>query len=333
MEPKAGRSKLASLALLVGVIGTSLAIVALFFPTTPEVIVCEDGVCGPPGADGLPGLPGVDGEPGECGPQGIPGPDGECGPIGPEGPEGPPGAQGPEGAPGECGPVGPDGPPGAPGVPGIDGECGPVGPEGPQGPQGIMGLQGPQGPQGLDGARGPTGPQGPAGPAGGFGDYGSFYDINTHIITTTPMVVPLGVTDLSKGVTITNGHEIRFATAGVYDIQFSLQLLYDAATAAKKYSTVTLWLSKNGTGSANWVPNTSTDVILGGADIAARRSVEAWNFFVEAQPGDFAVLMIVAEKNVPGDLVKIFSGPSANCTEGCQIPQIPSTILTVNQVG
>jgi hypothetical protein len=310
--------------LLIGILGTSLAVVALFFPTTPEVIVCRDGVCGPAGPEGPPGAQGLDGDPAECGPEGIRGEDGECGPVGPEGP---PGAQGPQG---ECGPVGPEGAPGLPGADGVDGACGP---EGPQGPQGVTGLQGPMGLQGPEGPRGLTGPQGPAGPAGGFGDYGSFHDVLTHTITTTPMPVPVGVTDFAKGVSIQNGHQITFSTAGVYDIQFSLQLLYDAASAAKKYSTVTLWLSKNGIGQANWVPNTSTDVILGGASIDARRSVEAWNFFVEAQPGDFAVLMIIAEKNQVGDQVKIFSGPSANCTEGCQIPQIPSTILTVNQVG
>ena len=327
MEPATRASRLAPLALLMGILGTSLAVVALFFPTTPDIIVCEDGVCGPVGPEGPPGAQGPQGVEGDCGPEGIRGEDGECGPTGPVGPSGEPGAQGPAGPQGECGP---EGAPGLPGADGIQGECGPVGPEGPQGPQGLqglMGLQGPEGPRGL------TGPQGPAGPAGGFGAYGSFYDVATHTVTTTPMPVPLGVTDFAQGVTIFDGHKITFSTAGVYDIQFSLQLLYDVDSAARKYSTVTLWLSKNGVTPADWVPNTSTDVILSGATNDARRSVAAWNFFVSAQPGDFFTLMLKAEKEVVGDRVKIFSGLSSNCQPSCEVPLIPSTILTVNQVG
>jgi hypothetical protein len=249
--------------------------------------------------------PGPPGEQGECGPDGIPGADGECGPVGPDGPRGPTGAEGPRGP------------------------AGPEGPEGPRGIQGLTGIQGPEGPRGL------TGPQGPRGPAGGFGDYGSFYDFDNHVISKTPMAVPIGETHFAKGVAITNGHEIRFSSAGVYNIQFSLQLLYEVKGSGRNYATVTLWLSRNGIGEPNWIPYTSTDVILGGATIDARRSVEAWNFFVEAQPNDFFVLMIVADKLEANgnEEVSLFTGISANCQPDCQVPLIPSTILTVNQVG
>ena len=90
---------------------------------------------------------------------------------------------------------------------------------------------------------------------------------------------------------------------------------------------VTLWLSRNGVAEANWVAETSTDLRLG-TSTETERDVAAWNFFVEANPGDSFALMIVSSSSD----VSIFGGASAN-TVPANLPQIPSTILTVNQVG
>lgn len=54
----------------------------------------------------------------------------------------------------------------------------------------------------------------------------------------------------------------------------------------------------------------------------------ALNYLVDASPGDFVVLMTVAD----GSNVRIHGGASDNDVPA-GIPQIPSTILTVNQVG
>lgn len=224
------------------------------------------------------------------------------------------------GIPGECGPQGEPGVPGQPGPPGV---CGPPGPQGGTGPEGPPG---PAGPQGVPGPSGPAGPQGVPGVTGGY--YGYFYDQSTVDVLTTPIGVPLRTTGFANGVAITNSNQITMANPGVYNIAFSLQL--QKFGKSKKYSTVTIWLSKNGIAPANWLAWTSTDVLLGGADVESRRSVEAWNFFVEAQAGDTFILMIQADTRVTDDFVDIFAGPSTNPGD---LPSIPSTIVTVNQVG
>lgn len=208
---------------------------------------------------------------------------------------------------------------------------GPTGPSGTQGPQGLPGPQGPAGSPGPIGATGPTGatgatgPTGPTGPAGGFGAHGSFYDTSTLVLATAGQAypVPLGTTQFAQGVSIAGGSEVTMAAAGKYNIAFSLQLL-NSATARR---TVTLWLSKNGTAQSNWLPWTSTDIYLG-TTADTERSVAAWNFFVDASAGDRYILMIAAN----GTSVSVFAGSSEN-TSPAGLPLIPSTILTVNQVG
>ena len=87
-------------------------------------------------------------------------------------------------------------------------------------------------------------------------------------------------------------------------------------------------MSRNGIAEANWVLDSSTDLIIG-SSLTDERRVAAWNFFVETtSPNEFYVLMAVANT---AD-VSIFGSNSIN-TSPANIPQIPSTILTVNQVG
>ena len=313
----------------------------------------SEGIAGPQGATGEPGQ---SGEPGEAGQPGSTGAQGSTGPAGPAGPSGPQGATGSAGTPGEVGPQGTKGDPGekgetgATGPAGETGATGPAGETGPMGPIGLTGEQGPQGEQGETGAIGPAGPkgdkgdqgeqgprgltgatgpkgdqgiQGIQGPPGGFGYYGSFYDTATHTLnadTATP--VPLNTTAFANGVSIVDGYKITFANSGKYNISFSSQLL-NSANARRE---VTIWLSKNGVAQANWVAESSTDIYLG-TSVDTERSVAAWNFFVEANASDFYVLMIVADNNN----VKIFGDASDN--DLANLPQIPSTILTVNQVG
>lgn len=226
--------------------------------------------------------------------------------------------------------VGPMGPAGAQGPMGAVGPQGPAGPQGFPGPQGPTGAPGPQGPTGLAGPIGPTGPQGPQGPIGatgpqgsdsGFGAFGSFYDTSTVILTdsvTTP--IPLNQTAFASGVSIVDGTKIRFAKSGKYNIAFSLQI----TNGANKVATVSLWLAQNG----NNVPWTNTDKVLGTTNID-ERAVLAWNFFVEVAANDDLQLMISATTTGTLD-TKIAALPAqTNPTR----PEIPSTILTVNQVG
>lgn len=286
-------------------------------------------VVGPPGARGAKG------------PTGSTGPAGPAGPVGPEGPVGP--SDGSTVLSGQGQPTASVGKTGDFYVNLQDWSMwgpkagdtwtlgtaliGPAGPIGPRGPSGGSGPQGPQGPTGATGPQGPiglTGATGPQGAPGGFGAYGSFDDTGTVTLSTNvATAVPLRRTLFAQSVSIVDDTGIRMATAGKYNIAFSLQL-YNRANARR---TTTLWLSKNGVGVGNWMPWTSTDIQLG-TSADTERGVAAWNFFVDALAGDTYTLMVVAS----GDNVDVLAGGSLN-TNPAGIPQIPSTILTVNQVG
>lgn len=231
------------------------------------------------------------------------------------------GPEGPQGRVGDQGPPGPSGPQGATGPAGLPGPRGPAGADGAAGAPGPVGPAGPAGPQGDPGPAGPQGDPGPVGPAGGFGAYGSFDDTATVTINfsqATP--IPLRRTLLAQGVSIADLTKVTMADPGVYNIAFSLQL-FNSANARR---VITVWLSKNGSP----VPDTSTDVYLGTA-MDSERAVAAWNFFVDAQVGDYYELIITTD-GTTGAAPQILAGDSVN---SALAPRIPSTILTVNQVG
>ncbi len=258
------------------------------------------------------------------GPAGPAGEPGLCGPAGEVGPEGPQGACGPQGETGETGPVGPVGPQGETGAQGPTGPQGETGAQGPTGPQGETGAQGPTGPVGPVGPQGATGATGPQGAPGGFGAYGSFYDITTITLTpNTATPIPANTQEFASGVSIIDGYKISFAQSGKFNIAFSSQI----RNRANKARIVTIWLSKNGIAQGNWVPDSATDIYLGSSP-ETERQVAAWNFFVNASAGDYFTLMISASDTD----IDLYAESSGN-TSPAGIPQIPSTILTVNQVG
>lgn len=199
-----------------------------------------------------------------------------------------------------------------------------VGPIGPTGAVGSTGPMGPQGPTGATGALGPVGPQGPIGLQGidsGFGSFGSFYDTSTvSLVVNTATPLPLNQTAFATGVSIVDGTKIRFAHAGKYNIAFSLQV----TNGANKVATVSLWLAKNG----NNIPWTNADKVLGTTN-TDERAVLAWNFFVDIAANDDVQLMISAAASGAFD-TKIAAFPAQ--TNPVR-PEIPSTIVTVNQVG
>ena len=202
-----------------------------------------------------------------------------------------------------------------------------IGPIGPTGATGATGPTGPPGPTGATGAQGPTGAtgaQGPTGPQGidsGFGSFGSFYDTSTvSLVINTATPIPLSTTVFATGVSIVDGTKIRFANAGKYNIAFSLQV----TNAEKKASRVSLWIAKNG----NNIPWTNTDKVMGTTD-TDERAVLAWNFFVDVAANDYVQLLVSATTTGTLD-TKIAALPAQ--TNPVR-PEIPSTILTVNQVG
>jgi hypothetical protein len=270
------------------------------------------------GPQGERGLPGIKGDTGAQGPIGLTGATGATGSTGAQGPIGLTGAQGPTGATGSTG---------ATGAKGDTGATGSTGPAGPTGATGATGAAGAKGDTGATGAQGIQGIQGVKGDPGGFGYYGSFYDTGTVTLTANQaLAIPLHVTDFSSGVSIDKDSlnsptKIRFQDSGKYNIAFSLQLIKsDAGT-----DVTTIWICQgNGSGSCTNVPWSATDLFLiGNSD----RQVAAWNFFVNASSNDFVQLMISPGTSTGTSILATTaqSNPSR--------PEVPSTILTVNQVG
>jgi len=85
---------------------------------------------------------------------------------------------------------------------------------------------------------------------------------------------------------------------------------------------VSIWLDKNG----DAVPWTATQIFLESAG-EKNAKIAAWNFFIELKAGDFVRLMIEATR---ANRVTIAAITDPTFPDQ---PSIPSTILTVNQVG
>lgn len=285
-------------------------------PTTaspPTIEFSGDSNVGPPGPPGPRGATGARGATGPRGPRGFRGVTGEMGPVGPVGPTGEPGPTGPQG------PIGPQGATGATGATGAIGPQGPAGATGATGATGLTGATGPTGPTGATGPTGPTGATGATGPAGGFGAYGSFYDTSTVTLTQSQAIaVPLNTTDFASGVSIVDGTKITFSVSGKFNIAFSSQI--EKGDSGTDY--ISVWLRKDGQN----VPWSNTDVVITSSGANSRHLV-AWNFFVSAVPGTFFQLMMTTTTS--GQMVIRSEAAQTNPDR----PEIPGTILTVNQVG
>lgn len=117
-------------------------------------------------------------------------------------------------------------------------------------------------------------------PYGAFSDYTS----QTLASTTTIGTLQIGQTDFSNNVSIVGGSAITVVYAGVYDLQFSVQLT-NPTTGAED---ATIWLRLNGVdvvGSAGLTSITPKHGSINGVVIVG------WNYLVEMQPDDYLQIM------------------------------------------
>jgi hypothetical protein len=144
-------------------------------------------------------------------------------------------------------------------------------------------------------------------------NYGAFYSTITQSgSANVSQSMSYNNTDYAAGVSIVNGSQITLENVGVYNIQFSAQLV-DTSFGD---STIRIWLKKNGTN----VPNTATKIFLP----ANEELVAAWNWIVPAtSPNDYYV---IAWQTTDNDARILYEPASGN------YPAIPSIILTVTQV-
>lgn len=217
----------------------------------------------------------------------------------------------------------------------------------------LKSLIGPAGSSGSGstGATGATGPAGPAGPKGDAGTpgagfepiYGAFYDTNPHYNTVNdlapvawggtaatsvnvPKVFKVNSTYSSgspyaNGVSIVDGSKISVTKSGIYNIQFSS--VFEKKTTGD--DTVDIWLRRDGVD----VANTGTSTIVTTSASQGGAAVAAWNFFlyIEAGAGHYAELVWASDEgSVRMQGVPAITSPYVR-------PAVPSTILTVTQVG
>jgi hypothetical protein len=267
--------------------------------------------------------------------------------VGPQGPQGIQGVQGPQGVEGPQGIQGETGAAltvlgsypdlaaflaGAGGSPGLPGEAWLLESDGSlmiwntatnawedvgdlQGPQGIQGIQGPQGEQGIQGVQGI---QGIAGVVGGY--LGSFYD-TTNQTGNAGAVLTMGLNNSdpwNNGVSLVSGNRITIANPGVYNIQFSAQMVKNSGNTATHAH---IWLSQNGLD----VPISASQLGFPSNSVYV---VAAWNFFFKTTvANEYVELKWEINSNV-NNAISITSAIASGT-----IPAIPGLIVTVNQVG
>ena len=146
--------------------------------------------------------------------------------------------------------------------------------------------------------------------------YGNFYDTTSqpNAGATAANTVTYNTTDLSSGVSVVSNSRITIANAGVYNIEFSIQLQKNSGGDDQ----VDIWLAKNG----NNVANSNTTIML---HSNPGYEVAAWNFLVNAAAGDYYEL----KWSSPDTTAQLHAaGAGTNPTR----PAIPSVILSVSQI-
>jgi hypothetical protein len=121
--------------------------------------------------------------------------------------------------------------------------------------------------------------------------------------------------DYSQGVSVVSGSRLTVANAGVYNIQFSVQV---DRTSGSGVDTIHIWLKKNGTN----VTNSSGTITISGIASQAK-TVSSWNYVVDSAANDYYELCWqTTDTNI--QLINVVATGN--------IPGTPSVIVTVTQV-
>lgn len=150
--------------------------------------------------------------------------------------------------------------------------------------------------------------------------YGAFQDSTdqTAASTTAAYAITLNTTDYSVGVSIVSNSQITVRSAGVYNIQFSIQL----ANTNTQIHDVDIWFRKNGTDVAGSNSKFSVPNSHGGTD---GHLIAALNFYIQLAAGDYVQLMWATNStNVTIEYLPAQTSPTR--------PTTPSVIVTVNKV-
>jgi hypothetical protein len=162
------------------------------------------------------------------------------------------------------------------------------------------------------------------GPRGGKfmnNPHGAFQDSTDQVAanTTTAYAVTFNTTDFSNGVTMASGSRITVADAGIWNLQFSIQL----KNTTNDGQDVDIWFRKNGTNIANSNSRFHPPPRKSAGDPS--HIIASLNFFVEMAANDYIEIMWRTENT--GVSIEHF-GTSTSPTR----PAVPSAIVTMSFV-
>lgn len=149
------------------------------------------------------------------------------------------------------------------------------------------------------------------------GFWGSFWSSNSQTITTANQIKAVEFSSYdpsNNAVQLVGTTQLQVLFAGVYNIQFSLQLQSTTGVAVES----TIWLRKNGTD----VPDTAGDVYM---QSNGQKLLPAWNYVLPLNANDYIELMWSSTNTAVSLLA---TAPSTVPVH----PAIPSAITTITQV-
>lgn len=149
--------------------------------------------------------------------------------------------------------------------------------------------------------------------------YGVFRsDLNQSDGVNTATAMTYEVTEYAAGISIVDSSKITVTRDGIYNVQFSAQLI----NTDSNEHTVSIWASVNGSNVAASCTDITVPKKQAGDNGAA---VAAWNFFLNLSNGNYVQLYW----STPNTGVSIATVAARTTPTR---PAIPSIILTVNQV-
>jgi hypothetical protein len=148
--------------------------------------------------------------------------------------------------------------------------------------------------------------------------YGSFFSTQTQTtIGNEIKKMTFNNTDVAAtlGFSIVANSRITATNTGIYNIQFSAQLLRTSGGQAQQ---VYIWFQKNGIN----IPDSNTALTLANnGDLV----VAAWNFFEQINAGEYIEICWYSTTSA----INLHFDPAPIVG----IPEIPSVIATINRVG
>jgi hypothetical protein len=151
---------------------------------------------------------------------------------------------------------------------------------------------------------------------GASASYHSRVDQGPQVSANLVQPFTFSTTDWETGILRVENKKIKMLSAGKYNIAFSAQLYQTSNTG-----TINIWLNKNDSPMAY----TNTKVVV---ESNAPYKVAAWNFFVDAAVDDYYEIMWSSSSTNTR-----IEYDAAQTINGNLHPEIPSIIVTVNQVG